>query len=226
MFHTEAQSKRFFLDLRNFLGVFLLKPYICPMKNIAVFASGSGTNAENLIQYFHDPHHSKTIRVGLIVSNRPDAYVLQRACQLDVPSLTVDRNTFYSTPSSFLKTLSNSHIDYIVLAGFLWLIPQYLIKAYPNRIVNIHPALLPAYGGKGMYGMRVHRAVISNGEKESGITIHLVDEQYDHGNHLFQARCPIQTGETPEILADKIHTLEQEHFPKVVEAWINGRLPQ
>ena len=188
------------------------------MKNIAVFASGSGSNAENLIRYFSD-------NLKLIVTNRPDAYVLERARRFGLPSYIVNRDAFYAHPSSFLKILTDYHIDYIVLAGFLWLVPSWLLLEYPGRIVNIHPALLPAYGGKGMYGMNVHRSVITNGEKESGITIHLVDEQYDHGSVLFQARCRVEIDETPESLAEKIHALEQEHFPKVVDDWINGRLP-
>ncbi|MCL2727335.1 MAG: phosphoribosylglycinamide formyltransferase [Bacteroidales bacterium] len=196
------------------------------MKKIAVFASGSGTNAENLIRYF-DPQ--KEITVALIVTNRSDASVLERAKRLHVPALIFDRADFYPDTTSkecnypLLDALAAAQIDYIVLAGFLWLIPSYLLEAYPNRIVNIHPALLPAYGGKGMYGMYVHRAVIQNRETESGITIHIVDEHYDNGSHLFQARCRIDSGETPDSLAQKIHLLEQEHFPKVVEEWINGR---
>jgi len=199
------------------------------MKNIAVFASGSGSNAENLIRYFNLDHPEKEIRVSLLIANRPDAYVLERARQLNTPSLIYHRADFYPQKSGsypLLKSLSDYQIDYIALAGFLWLIPEYLIEAYPNKIVNIHPALLPAYGGRGMYGMYVHRAVIKNGESESGITIHLVDNQYDHGSTLFQARCHVDSGETPEGLVQKIHLLEQEHYPKVVENWINGRLPQ
>ena len=190
------------------------------MKSIAVLASGSGSNAQNLIQYFHFDHPEKEIVISLIISNRSDAYVLERARQLNVPTLVVDRHTFYATPSVFLKVFSDYGIDFLVLAGFLWLAPPYLIKAYPGRIINIHPALLPAYGGKGMYGMFVHKAVIANGEKESGITIHLVDEEYDHGNILFQAYCRVEKHETPESLAQKIHLLEQEHFPKVVEEYL------
>jgi len=199
------------------------------MKRIAVFASGSGTNAENLIRYFSC---HKEITVALVVANRPDASVLERAKRLQVPALVFNRVDFYPLTTSekcshpLLDALAAAQIDYIVLAGFLWLIPSYLLETYPNRIVNIHPALLPAYGGKGMYGMYVHRAVIQNGETESGITIHLVDEQYDNGSHLFQARCRIDSGETPDSLAHKIHLLEQEHFPKVVEEWINARLLQ
>ena len=221
----EPQRKHFFLDSRNFIGDSPAKSYICFMKKIAVFASGSGSNAENLIRYFNIAHAATSIRVGLIVTNRPDAYVLERARQLNVPHRIIDRNTFYDQPLSVLNLLSESSIDYIVLAGFLWLVPPYLMAAYPNRMVNIHPALLPAFGGKGMYGMHVHRAVIAHGAQESGITIHVVDEQYDHGSHLFQARCRVEAGETPESLSEKIHALEHEYFPKVVADWINGKLP-
>jgi phosphoribosylglycinamide formyltransferase-1 len=196
------------------------------MKNIAVFASGSGSNAENLIRYFNLSQVQKSIRVGLVLTNRSDALVLERAARLKVASFITHKTLFYSDPASTLKLLADNRIDYIVLAGFLWLIPPYLIEAYPNRIINIHPALLPAYGGKGMYGMQVHRAVIANGEQESGITIHIVDEQYDHGSVLFQARCRVDLGETPESLAQKIHLLEQAHFPQVVEGFIGDFLMQ
>ena len=195
------------------------------MKNIAVFASGTGTNAQNLIRYFHIDHPEKEVAISIVVSNRPKALVVERARTQHVPTFIIDRHAFYSTPTTILNVLVDYKIDAIVLAGFLWLIPEYLLEAYPNRIINIHPALLPAYGGKGMYGMHVHRAVIANSESESGITIHLVDSRYDHGSTLFQARCRIDSGETPESLAHKIHRLEQEHFPKVVDALINGRLP-
>ena len=191
------------------------------MKRVAVFASGSGSNAQNLIQYFHLDHPEKEVKISLIIANRPTAYVLERARLLGVPSLVFNREEFYPSHSyPLLSALTAHEIDYIVLAGFLWLIPRYLIDAYPQRIVNIHPALLPAYGGKGMYGMHVHRAVIAGGESESGITIHLVDSRYDHGDTLFQVRCRVEAGETPESLAEKIHLLEQEHFPKVIERWL------
>jgi len=196
------------------------------MKKIAVLASGSGSNAQNLVQYFHFDHPEKEIAISLIISNRSDAYVLERARKLNVPTYITDYHSFYNTPSTFLKVLSDYDIDFLVLAGFLWLAPPYLIKAYPGQIINIHPALLPAYGGKGMYGMFVHKAVIANGEKESGITIHLVDEEYDHGNILFQAHCRVDENETPDSLAQKIRLLEQGYFPKIVEAWVNGTFPQ
>jgi len=201
------------------------------MKKIAVFASGSGSNAENLIRYFNLGRPRKQTTVSFLVTNRPDAYVLERIQRFSVPAAVFDRATFYpddpvNTGYPLLDALVAAEIDYIVLAGFLWLIPVYLINAYPGKIVNIHPALLPKYGGKGMYGRHVHQAVIANGETESGITIHIADAQYDHGNVLFQARCRIEAGETPESLAQKVHLLEQEHYPKVVEQWINGTIPQ
>lgn len=183
--------------------------------NLAIFASGSGTNAENIVNYFSN---HEQINVSLIISNKPNAYVLQRAEKLNVPSKVFDRTAF-SQPD-FLEELEN--IDYIILAGFLWLIPGYLIEAFPNKIINIHPALLPNYGGKGMYGSHVHEAVIKAGEKESGITIHLVNEEYDKGVHLFQAKCVVGEEDTPDTLAQKIHELEHTHFPKEIETYILG----
>lgn len=186
------------------------------MKNIAIFASGSGTNAENLIVYFSN---EKCARVTLVLSNKPDAYVLERAGKLSVKGKIFDRDDFYST-DKVLNILREERIDFIVLAGFLWLVPAKIITAYKGRIVNIHPALLPAYGGKGMYGKKVHKAVIDNGESQSGITIHMVNEIYDDGDIIFQARCNIDPDENPESLAQKIHLLEYEHFPAVVKELI------
>jgi len=186
------------------------------MINLAVFASGSGSNAENLVHYF-DKHPK--IRVSLILSNRLDALVLQRASRLNIPAATFNKDDFYRS-DKVLKILSNYSIDHLVLAGFLWLIPDNLLDAFPQRIINIHPALLPGYGGKGMYGRHVHEAVVANGEKESGITIHLVNAEYDCGKILFQAKCPIFPDDTPEIVAAKVHELEYRHFPELVERWI------
>lgn len=183
------------------------------MKRIAIFASGSGTNAENIAHHFEN---HKDIRVEMILSNRSDAYVLKRAKQLGIESAVFSRDDMKS-PDKLAKLLAARNIDLIVLAGFLWLIPKSLLSAFPKKIINIHPALLPKYGGKKMYGMRVHEAVISEGERESGITIHFVDEIYDHGKVIFQAKCPVESGDTPETLAGKIHELEYKHYPVVLE---------
>ena len=189
------------------------------MRNLAIFASGSGTNAENLIRYFAN-HPS--IRVKIVLTNNQNAYVLSRANALNVDTFVFDRCDFYET-EKVINILKKYDADYLVLAGFLWLVPQRLTAAFPHRIVNIHPALLPAYGGKGMYGMHVHRAIIAAGEKQSGITIHEVNEEYDRGAILFQNSCPITSTDTPETLADKIHSLEQAYFPVVVEKWVKER---
>lgn len=181
--------------------------------NLAILASGSGTNAENIVKHFanHD-----SIAVTKILANKPDAFVLERAKNLGVPSAVFSKSEFNGL--SFLKELKG--VDYLILAGFLWLIPAYLIEAFPNKIINIHPALLPKYGGKGMYGSRVHESVIEANEKESGITIHLVNEEYDKGKHLFQAKCEVSSEDTAEIVASKVHALEYKHFPSVIEEYI------
>ncbi len=187
-------------------------------KNIAIFASGSGTNAESIVRYFNN---SQLAHVSLILSNNSNAYVLKRAEMLNVKTCLFDREQFYNS-GKVLRILLDNDIDLIVLAGFLWLIPSELIKAYPDRIINIHPALLPKYGGKGMYGINVHKAVIESGDKESGITVHYVNEKYDEGNIIFQARCPVSAGDTPESLAEKVHELEYKHYPKVIEKVVRG----
>lgn len=181
-------------------------------KNIAIFASGSGTNAENIIRHFQG---NKDVNVALVVSNKPDAYVLVRAANLHVPSLTLTREEF-ARGEELARLMKERGIDFIVLAGFLLRVPEALIEAYPGRIVNIHPALLPKYGGKGMYGDHVHRAVVEAGERESGITIHLIDEQYDRGTTVFQAKCPVLPGDTPDDVARKVHALEYAHYPEVI----------
>jgi phosphoribosylglycinamide formyltransferase-1 len=183
------------------------------MNNIAIFASGSGTNAENLIRFFRT---SQFGRVQVVLTNRSDAGVIDRAQALEVESLVFTREQFYSS-NEVLDLLVERNIDYIVLAGFLWLVPENLLLSFENKIVNIHPALLPKYGGKGMYGSRVHRAVIEAGESESGISIHYVNPEYDEGDIIFQARCDIEPGESPDSLAEKIHELEYKFFPTVVE---------
>jgi phosphoribosylglycinamide formyltransferase-1 len=187
------------------------------MIKIAIFASGSGTNAQRIIEYFRDrPEH---IAVDLILSNKKDAFVLERARNLGIPTVTFTRQEFYET-NRIPDLLKEHSIEYLILAGFLWFVPDPVLKAYPGKILNIHPALLPGYGGKGMYGMKVHEAVISNHDKESGITIHIVNEKYDEGQILFQAKCSVNESDTPESLAEKIHALEYRYFPQVIENYI------
>jgi phosphoribosylglycinamide formyltransferase-1 len=183
---------------------------------IAVFASGSGSNAQRIAEYFEG---RDLLEISAIYCNNPGAYVLERAKLLGIHTVLFTRSDFYQT-TSVLDDLKNREIDWIVLAGFLWLIPESILKAFPQRIINIHPALLPSYGGKGMFGMKVHQAVIASEEKESGITIHFVNEHYDKGDIIFQARCSINKEDTPEILAAKIHELEYSHFPKVIKKLI------
>jgi phosphoribosylglycinamide formyltransferase-1 len=183
------------------------------MKNIAIFASGNGTNAERIMDYFSD---NDEINIRLVLTNNPKAGVIARAEKFGVPCRVFNRKEFYNT-DKIDKLLAENNIDFIVLAGFLWLIPTSIIQSFPNRIINIHPALLPEYGGKGMYGHRVHEAVIANGEKQSGITIHYVNELYDEGNIIFQATCEVKENDTPDSLAARIHELEYAHFPVVIE---------
>lgn len=183
------------------------------MKRIAVFASGSGSNAENIARYFQE---KPIAEVSLILSNNSHAFVLERADNLGISTHVFTRHEFYET-DEVVKILKKHEIDLVVLAGFLWLIPQSLIRSFPNRIVNIHPALLPKYGGKGMYGMKVHQTVIESGDCESGITIHMVNEKYDEGKILFQGRCSVESDDTPEDLAQKVHELEYEYYPKIIE---------
>jgi len=181
--------------------------------NIALFASGSGSNAENIVRYFQK---KENVNVALVLSNKNDAFVLKRAKKLHIPSVTFTKKEMEET-DKILQILEKNKINFIVLAGFLLKIPAYLIAAYPNRIINIHPALLPKYGGKGMYGHFVHEAVVAAKEKESGITIHFVNEHYDEGAIIFQAKCPILPTDTPDDVAGKVHELEYEYFPKVIE---------
>ena len=182
-------------------------------KNIAIFASGSGSNAENIFRYFQG---NDAVSIRLIIANKSDAYVLQRAENLGVPSL-VFLNPEWKTAENILPELRKHGIDFIILAGFLLCIPDALLYAYPNKIINIHPALLPKYGGKGMYGDRVHQAVVAAGETESGITIHYINEEYDEGEMIAQFKCPVNPEDTYEDVASKVHALEYEHFPKVIE---------
>ncbi len=181
------------------------------VKKIAIFASGSGTNAQNIIEYFSN---NQQIVVDSLWSNNPNAYALKRAEKLGIEFLVFNKEELNNS-EKVVKQLQHRNIDLIVLAGFLWLIPLHLIRNF--RIINIHPALLPKYGGKGMYGMNVHRAVVDNKDTESGISIHFVNEKYDEGKLIFQARCNISPEDTPEKVAEKVHELEYKHFPKVIE---------
>ncbi|RYZ00680.1 MAG: phosphoribosylglycinamide formyltransferase [Chitinophagaceae bacterium] len=182
-------------------------------ERIAVFASGSGSNAERIIRHFEG---HPTVRVVLLVCNKPQAGVRARAAALGVPELLIERGRFLSG-DAYLPELKAAGVTFIVLAGFLWKVPVALIEAFPRRIVNIHPALLPAFGGKGMWGAHVHRAVLEAGVPESGISIHYVDEHYDHGDNIFQARCAVLPGDTPDTLAARVHELEHRHFAPVIE---------
>jgi phosphoribosylglycinamide formyltransferase-1 len=188
------------------------------MQHIAIFASGAGTNTARIIDHFR--HHA-SIRVSLIVCNKPGAGVLDVAKREHIPSLLIEKTPFFQG-TAYVDELRAKKIGFIVLAGFLWKIPAALIRAYPGRIINIHPALLPKYGGKGMYGRFVHEAVIRSADMESGITIHYVDEQYDHGQSIFQAKVAVEPDDTPDTLAKKIHLLEYEHFPRVIEEVIDS----
>ena len=196
------------------------------MFRIAIFASGSGTNAENLIRHFNSqPESSAKARVELVVCNKENAYVLTRAEKLKVLSIVMKKSQLCLTENNvhpdIVELLKENKIDVILLAGYLLQIPKELIDLYPNRIINIHPALLPKFGGKGMYGERVHKAVLENKEQYSGITIHLVDEEMDHGKILFQSSFILSPDETLESLEEKIHIREQADYPRVVEAYLN-----
>ncbi len=187
------------------------------MKRIVIFASGGGTNAENLIKFFHNSDNASVIQ---ILCNNPHAKVLDRAKNLKVSALSFNRVAFSKT-EDVLNILKASKPDLIVLAGFLWKFPEFIINAFPNKVINVHPALLPKYGGKGMYGMHVHEAVVANKESETGITIHYVNENYDEGAIIFQAKCNVTSQDTAKDVANKIHELEMEHFPKVVATLLN-----
>lgn len=190
------------------------KPQITTdVKKIAILASGSGSNAENIANYFNGSDYAE---VSLIIANNPEAYVIERAKRLGIECAVVTKAQFMEA-DEIIAMLQERSIDFVVLAGFLLLVPAKLIRAYPGRIANIHPALLPKHGGKGMYGDRVHKAVVESGDTESGITIHLIDEQYDKGTTFFQAKCPVLPTDTPDDVAAKVHALEYEHFPHVIE---------
>ncbi|MBS1748122.1 MAG: phosphoribosylglycinamide formyltransferase [Bacteroidetes bacterium] len=183
------------------------------VSHIAIFASGTGSNAANIIHYFS---HQTKIKIALIVCNNPTAGVIKIAKDNNVPYLIIEKEKFFKG-DAYIEELKNADINFIVLAGFLWKIPKTLINHFPDKIINIHPALLPKYGGKGMYGHFVHNAVIAANETESGITIHFVDDIYDNGKIIFQAKCPVNKNDTAETLAKKIHDLEYKNFPKLIE---------
>lgn len=187
--------------------------YIYHMANIAIFASGNGTNAENIIRYFAD---SSSIKIAAVFSNKEKAPVLEKAKNLHVPTFYFNREDF-SNGYPILEILHELYIDGICLAGFLCMVSPILLKAFPKRIINIHPSLLPKFGGKGMYGLNVHRKVIENAEKESGITIHYIDEHYDQGEIICQETCPVLPTDTPEELALRVHSLEYKYYPLVIE---------
>ena len=190
----------------------------CKMKRVVIFASGSGTNAENLIKFFHNRENASVIQV---LTNNPHAKVLDRCKKLNVSALSFNRIAF-SKSDDVLNILKSSNPDLIVLAGFLWKFPKHILANYSNKVINIHPALLPKFGGKGMYGMHIHEAVVANEETETGITIHFVNEYYDEGTIIFQAKCDVLPTDSAEDIAVKIHELEMEHFPLIVNSIING----
>ena len=188
---------------------------------LAVFASGGGSNAEEIFKYF-DNHQD--IKISLLLTNNPKAHVLERAKKFNIPAVIFTRNDFVES-GKVLALLSENDVTHVVLAGFLWLIPEFLIRAYPDKIINIHPALLPKFGGKGMYGEKIHAAVKQAGEKCTGLTIHLVNEKYDEGRILYQAQCDISETDTPADIAKKVLKLEHEFYPKVIEGWILNKVP-
>lgn len=191
------------------------------VKHLVIFASGAGSNAQQIITYFKT---LPAVKVSLIVCNKPGAGVLSIAEKEGIPVLLIEKERFFRG-DAYLPQLKEVHTSLIVLAGFLWKIPGLLIEAFPRRIINIHPALLPKFGGKGMYGQYVHQSVLSAGEVESGITIHYVDEHYDNGDVIFQTACPVMEDDTPETLARRIHQLEHLYYPKVVEDVLMGKVP-
>ena len=189
------------------------------VKNIAIFASGSGSNAVNIYNYFKN---FSDVAVVLFVTNNENAYVVKRVENLDIPLFVFTKNGLENF-SELQSVLEKSKIDFVVLAGFLLKIPEKMVELYPDKIINIHPALLPKYGGKGMYGDRVHKAVLENKESESGITIHFVNNNYDEGKIIFQSKCAVEKEDTPESLANKIHALEKEYFPKIIASIIQEK---
>lgn len=198
-------------------GFCFLNCIFVPMKNVAIFASGEGTNAENLFKYFNN---DKRVKIKLVITNNDEAGVVARAERYKKNVQIISKAALEEYTSQIIEFLKTEGIDIIVLAGFLLKLPEQLVKAFPNQIINIHPALLPKHGGKGMYGHHVHKAVIANGEKESGITVHFVNEEYDKGEIILQAKCDVADGETPESLSAKVRKLEFEYLPKALEKLI------
>ncbi len=187
------------------------------MKKIAIFASGSGSNAENIVKFFKD---RSNVEIPCVLTNNPKAFVIERLKGYGIDVFVFDREMFYKS-NKVLDFLKINKIDFIVLAGFLWLVPKNILKLFPGKIVNIHPALLPKFGGKGMYGMKVHEAVIAEKESETGITIHYVNENYDEGDSIFQAKCAVLPSDDAEMVANKVHELEYKYFPSVIDEIIN-----
>ncbi len=185
---------------------------------LAIFASGTGSNAKKIIEYFED---RQDVEVAIVVSNKKHAPVLAMAQEKGLMTKVISKSYFYDT-ESILEDFDRLKIDWIILAGFLWLVPSYLIQQYSDKIINIHPALLPRFGGKGMYGMHVHRAVKASDAQETGITIHFVNEVYDDGRIIFQARCPVAPEDTPESIAAKVRSLEHRHFAQVIDRLVGG----
>jgi len=213
--HSFSYKKRLFLHKTHFN---VHNAHFINMIKLAIFASGSGSNAENIARYFQ---HSADVVITLILTNKADAFVLERAKKMEIPTVIFSKKELLES-DSLLKLLQKQEIDWVILAGFLLKIPENLLKAYPNRILNIHPALLPKYGGKGMYGSRVHEAVVAAKEVESGITVHYVNSCYDEGNIIFQATCPVLSSDTANEVAEKVHRLEYDYFPKVIDQTIHG----
>lgn len=186
---------------------------------LAILGSGNGTNAQRITEYFSG---SNAVEVACIIYNKRDAYIATRARNLGIEAVYFGRDDFYNS-DRVVNFLREHRIDWVILAGFLWLVPQNILQAYPQRVINIHPALLPKHGGRGMYGERVHESVIASHETESGITIHIVDENYDRGTTLFQARCAVNPDDTPDTLAHKVHELEYQYFPQIIEKTVLGK---
>lgn len=223
-FHKKKSKKNAILlfTLLRFLQIVIIslcleiikgKIILFKMKKIAIFASGSGTNAQRIIEYFSG---NNSVQISIVLSNRKDAFVLERAKNLNVANLYFTKDQLY-TNGFVLDLLLELHIDLIVLAGFLWFVPAEILRAFPRKIINIHPALLPKYGGRGMYGLKVHEAVKQNHDNESGITIHYVNEKYDEGETIFQAVCPVIPQDNAEDIADKVHLLEYRYYPEIIE---------